>query len=127
MVSCVIAEQARGAGQHRDQRAFVRLRQILSTNKVLVEKFAELERRVEGTDGGRLDLFVDEDAQNDPDKSEKIHLKCKPDRECQEPQVDGDGRGQPGTDGLGKDVLNNAGGRNGQQNFAEESPEHTPD
>ena len=74
-----------------------------------------------------LNLFVDEDAQNDPDKSEQIYLKCKPNRECQEPQVDGDGRGQPGTDGLRKDVLNNAGGRNGQQNFAEESPEHTPD
>jgi hypothetical protein len=74
-----------------------------------------------------LNLFVDEDAQDDPDESEQIHLKGKPNRESQEPQVEGDGRGQPGTDGLGKHVLNNTGGRNGQQDFTEEPAEHAPD
>ena len=38
-------------------RAFVRLRQILSTNKALAEKFAELERRVEGHDEHIRSLF----------------------------------------------------------------------
>ena len=74
-----------------------------------------------------LDLFVDEDAQDDPNKSQKIDLQSKPNCKCQEPQVDRDGRGQPGTDGLGKDVLNNARGKNGQQDFAEEPAEHAPD
>ena len=60
-----------------------------------------------------LNLFVEKDAQDDPDKSQKVDLQSKPKCKCQEPQVDGDGRGQPGTDGLGKDVLNNAVGKNG--------------
>jgi hypothetical protein len=38
-------------------RAFVRLRQILSTNKALAEKFAELERRVESHDEHIRSLF----------------------------------------------------------------------
>jgi hypothetical protein len=38
-------------------RAFVRLRQILSTNKALAEKFAELERRVESHDKHIRSLF----------------------------------------------------------------------
>ena len=74
-----------------------------------------------------LNLFVEKDAQDDPDKSQKIDLQGKPNGKCQEPQVDGDGRGQPRPDGLGKDVLNNAGRRNGQQDFAKEPAEHAPD
>jgi hypothetical protein len=38
-------------------RAFVRLRQILSTNKALAERFAELERRVESHDAHIRSLF----------------------------------------------------------------------
>ena len=38
-------------------RAFVRLREILSTNKALAEKFAELERRVESHDEHIHSLF----------------------------------------------------------------------
>jgi len=38
-------------------RAFVRLRQLLSTNKALAEKFAELERRVESHDEHIQSLF----------------------------------------------------------------------
>ena len=38
-------------------RTFVRLRQILSTNKALAEKFAELERKVESHDEHIRSLF----------------------------------------------------------------------
>lgn len=38
-------------------RAFVRFREMLSTNKELSEKFAALERRVSGTEKGVRRLF----------------------------------------------------------------------
>ena len=78
--------------------------------------------------GSDLDLFVDEDAQQDADEGEEVHLQREADRDFQEPEIDRHRRGKTWMDSLREHVLNDAGMReDGYQNLAEQAAEQASD
>jgi hypothetical protein len=74
-----------------------------------------------------LDLLVDEDAQEDADEGEEVHLQGEPESDFQQPEIERHRRCEAGMDGLGEEVLNDAGMEERAEGFAEQAAEQTAD
>ena len=68
---------------------------------------------------GILDLFVDEDAQQDTDEGEEVHLQSEAEGDFQEPEIKCHRGAQAGMYGLSEDILDGAGREDREQNFPE--------
>jgi len=66
-----------------------------------------------------LDLFVDEDAQQDADEGEEVHLQGEAEGGFQQPEIKCDRRAEAGMHGLSEDVLDDAGWEDREQNFSQ--------
>ena len=68
---------------------------------------------------GILDLFVDEDAQQDTDEGEEVHLQSEAEGDFQEPEIKCHRGAQAGMYGLSEDILDGAGREDREQDFPE--------
>ena len=66
-----------------------------------------------------LDLLVDEDAQQDADEGEEVHLQGEPRGDLEEPEIKCHWGAEAGVYGLSEDVLDDAGREDRKQNFPE--------
>src|SRR5438132_12194505 len=64
-----------------------------------------------------LDLLVDEDAQQDTDEGEEVHLQSEAEGDFQEPEIKGHRGAEAGMYGLSEDILDDAGREDRKQDF----------
>ena len=87
----------------------------------------QTEKRAQHAAPLRSDLFVDEDAQQDADEGEEVHLQREPHGDREEPEINLHRRGESGMHGLRKDVLNDSRGEDRGQDFTEQPAEKAAD
>ena len=66
-----------------------------------------------------LDLLVDEDAQQDADEGEEVHLQSEAKGDFQQPEIKCHRWAEAGMYGLSEDILDGAGRKDREQDFAE--------
>ncbi len=74
-----------------------------------------------------LNLFVDEDAEQDADEGEQVHFQREAQADFQQPEIDRERRGDAEVQRLREDVLDDSGPEDRGESFSEQAAEQTAD